>query len=134
MFLLQQLLDPSAPRIQRRWGLAWVYAVAVLIQLPNSLIAFFAIPKFLETSGWVYGLLWFLWLLLIVAAEIIKARVLGRNEPLAVVRAAMWDGLALAASSWLAIFALRMGFDFWPLVLLGLLAAGLGFVRLAARL
>lgn len=131
---LQALLDADQPRAQRLPGLVLVYLLALLIQLPNTLIAYWAIPSFTAVPAWGLIGLWALGLAVWAAVEGVKYQQLKRSEPLALVRAAMWDGLVLAASSWLAIFALRMGFDFWPLGLLGLFAWILGFLRLVVRL
>lgn len=131
---LQALLDTSQPRAQRIQGLVWVYLLALLIQLPNTLLAYWAIPPFSAVSARGLTGLWALGLAIWLGIEGVKYQQLKRQEPLALVRAAMWDGLVLAASSWLAFFALRMGFDFWPLALLGLFAWILGFLRLVVRL
>lgn len=131
---LQALLNPSEPRSRRLPGLVFVYLLALLVQLPNTLIAFWAIPQFSRVPSWALGGLWVLAVVVWLAVEAVKYQQLKRIEPLVVVQAAMWDGLILAASSWMAIFALRMGFDFWPLGLLGLLAWILGFLRLTVRL
>lgn len=130
---LYRLLDLEARRQERLKALVWVYALAAIIQLPNALLGYFLLPQ-MQSSRVGFWFLWGIALFLWFIFEVIKRRTYKPEQPLALVGVALWEGLSLASAAWLALFAARMGFAPWPLILLGLIAWGLGFWRLAARL
>jgi len=132
---LQALLDPRGLKPLRILGLRWVYFLAAMVQVLNFALFGWALPE-MQVPDRALLVLAGVGLVGIVLLELLKSHQLKSGRPIALVQAAMLDGLALGLAVLLAAFAWRMGLGLWSLGFVGL---GLswylaGFIRLTFRI
>ena len=126
------LIDPKAPRPKRLRGLALLYLVAAILQLPiPSLIA----PISTDTQGGlaVVGVFMALWIGALALIEWLARRTLKTQKPSALAQVALLDGGIFGMALVLGILLSKYGASgwAWTLVVLGLMWLLRGFFRLA---